>query len=162
MRCELLNYPGLLQKEVKFLHLMSKPPLLFLWLEIQDFSFLILPSAFMTQNLFIPFFQHYHYYFLLPRSLHLFPGPGQWLVREPGPVFTLEREEEAELPQLRGRGVLRPLLWLSRSSPRSAGLWSLGFMCCLLWVKSLTKLGSQKSATIILLWFIEVLSQTAL
>lgn len=52
--------------------------------------------------LLIILFQYHHHYFLLPCSLHLFPGPGQRLVREPGPVFTLEREEETELHQLRG------------------------------------------------------------
>lgn len=79
-----------------------------------DSSFLIQPSGLCDTKpfLIVSFFQYNHHHFLLPCSLHLFPGPGQRLVREPGPVFTLEREEEAELPQLRGRGVLRP-------SPRS-------------------------------------------
>ena len=54
------------------------------------------------QPLSLVLFQHHHHYFLLPRPLHLFPGPGQRLVREPGPVFALEREEEADLPQLGG------------------------------------------------------------
>ncbi|XP_020362113.1 NAD kinase-like isoform X4 [Oncorhynchus kisutch] len=42
--------------------------------------------------------KHYHHYFLLPRSLHLFPGSRERLVREPGTMFTLECEKEAELP----------------------------------------------------------------
>lgn len=75
-------------------------------------------------------FQYYHHHFLLPRSLHLFSWPGQRLVREPGPMFALECEEEAELPQLRGRGVLRPSSRTSRSSPKPAGLLSLGAWLC--------------------------------
>ncbi|XP_035596406.1 NAD kinase-like isoform X2 [Oncorhynchus keta] len=42
--------------------------------------------------------KHYHHYFLLPRSLHLFPGSRERLVQEPGTMFTLECEKEAELP----------------------------------------------------------------
>lgn len=40
-------------------------------------------------------FQHQHHYLLLPAALHLCAGPCERLVREPGPVSALEREEEA-------------------------------------------------------------------
>lgn len=98
------------------------------WTFLSTFGFQPLWHKTFSEIVFSPpLFQYHHHHFLLPRSLHLFPWPGQRLVWEPGSVFTLEREEEAELPQLRRRGVLRPFPWSSRSSRRSLGLLSLGF-----------------------------------
>lgn len=48
-------------------------------------------------------FQHQHHYLLLPAALHLRARPCERLVREPGPVSALEREEETG-PLCRGRG----------------------------------------------------------
>lgn len=49
-----------------------------------------------------PCLQHQHHYLVLPAALHLRAGPGERLVREPGPVSALERAQAAG--PLHGRG----------------------------------------------------------
>lgn len=128
---------------VKQLHLMWSPPLFFC---VPGLVFPHLAMSLCDTFLFVSSFKHYHHHFLLPCSLHLFPGPGQRLVWEPGPVFTLEREEEAELPQL-WRRVLKPAGLVTFGS-------SLNVLCanvegfCFIWGQGrmrVTKLHSKKA-----------------